>query len=63
MKLSIYGQNFEVIKTDGKWEVFILGQEGKKRPAQDIVIPSIINEEDLVSYLEDLLHEYARPKS
>jgi hypothetical protein len=61
MKYNIYGRKFEIVKDDGKWIVFILGSEGKKRVANDIFIPSSVSEENLVSYLEDLLHEWATP--
>ncbi len=59
MKLDIYGRLFEVVRKDETWLVFILGNEGKKRPADNIFIPSHIREESLIDYLEDLLHEWA----
>jgi len=59
MKLNIYGRTFEVVKEHDKWVVFILGNEGKKRPSDNIFIPSHIREERLIDYLEDLLHEWA----
>ena len=36
-----------------------LGNEGKKRPARDILIPDAVLESELVAYLGDLLHQYA----
>ncbi len=59
MRLDIYGRIFEVVRSDNKWMVFILGHEGKKRPADNIFIPSHIIEDELIAYLEDLLHEWA----
>ncbi len=61
MKYNVYGRTIEIIQDDGMWVVFILGSDGKKRIAEDIFIPSHISEEDLVGYLEDLLHERATP--
>ncbi len=59
MKLDIYGRIFEVVRKNEKWVVFILGNEGKKRPADNIFIPSNIIEDEMIDYLEDLLHEWA----
>lgn len=61
MKLNVFGKNIEAIKRDSQWKVFYLGNEGKKRLAGDILIPSDIGEEELVGYLADLCHEWARP--
>jgi hypothetical protein len=61
MKFNVYGRKIEIVRDDGKWVVFILGSGGKKRTAQDIFIPSNIAEDDLDTYLEDLLHELATP--
>jgi hypothetical protein len=61
MKLNIYGRKFEVIKSEGKWKVFILGDEGKKRIADQITIPSNIVESELINYISDMYHEWASP--
>lgn len=63
MKLNVYGKRIEVIKTTNNWEVYYLGMEGKKRTAYDIVIPSDIQENEIIKYLEDLLHEWAKPSN
>ena len=39
----------------------LLGNEGKKRPANDIVLPAHLKEADLVEYIADLCHEWASP--
>jgi hypothetical protein len=61
MKLNVYGRKFEVIKSEGKWKVFILGDEGKKRIADQITIPSNIVESELINYISDMYHEWASP--
>eukprot|EP00928_Gymnodinium_smaydae_P090688 TRINITY_DN74448_c0_g1_i1.p1 TRINITY_DN74448_c0_g1~~TRINITY_DN74448_c0_g1_i1.p1 ORF type:complete len:145 (-),score=18.65 TRINITY_DN74448_c0_g1_i1:141-575(-) len=44
------------------WKAFDVGYEGKKRPCDDIQIPSsICNKKDLIEYLEVLCHEDATP--
>ena len=61
MKLNVYGRKFEVIKSEGKWKVFILGDEGKKRIADQITIPSNIVESELINYISDMYHEWTSP--
>jgi hypothetical protein len=63
MKLDVFGQPIEAIRTEGRWRIYYLGNDGKKRPASDIVVPLSIREEDLAGYLEDLRHEYATPEN
>ena len=59
MIIDIFGTDVEVLRKDQKWVVFYRGNEGKKRLAKDIVIPSDINATGLVEYLSDLFHERA----
>lgn len=59
MKINVYGQIIEILRRDDKWKVFYLGSEGKKRNANDILIPSTLKRCDLINYLEDLFHESA----
>ena len=61
MKINAYGKIIEIVRGDDKWHVYYLGSEGKKRYANDIVIPSSLKQCDLINYLEDLFHESASP--
>ncbi len=63
MKLNVYGQLIEVIRKDGNWTVFYLGNEGKKRLANDIRVPKEIRETELIEYITDLCHEWATPNN
>ena len=63
MIIDLYGKEIEVIRNNNRWQVFILGTEGKKRPAKDIAIPSTITESELVDYLADIYHESANWKN
>jgi len=63
MRFNVFGKYVEVINRDSKWKVFYLGEEGKKRPAQDILIPDDISESQLIKYLSDLCHESASPRN
>ncbi|MCG8687580.1 MAG: hypothetical protein MI892_22080 [Desulfobacterales bacterium] len=63
MKYNVFGRSIEIIKSDEKWKVFILGRGGKRQPAHNIFIPSDIAEKDIENWLEDLLHEWASPQN
>lgn len=59
MKFDVFGTLVEVVMREGAWRVFYLGSEGKKRLADDIVIPASVAESQLEEYLADIRHEYA----
>lgn len=59
MKLNAYGRKIEIVKMADNWIVYFLGNEGKKRTAHDIIIPSEIVNNEIIQYLEDILHEWA----
>lgn len=61
MRLNVFGRELEVVRNDGQWSAFYLGNEGKKRLASDIVIPAEIDESELLTYLADVCHEWATP--
>jgi len=62
MKLNVFGKHIEVLRRNNRWETYYLGNEGKKRIAEDILVPSNIDEADLVEYIADLCHEWATPQ-
>ncbi len=59
IKFDIYGTSVTVEKTDSGWAAFYPGAEGKRRPAEDIIITAFIEENELERYLSDLCHEWA----
>ena len=63
MKFNVFGRLVEVVRCSGQWHAYYLGVEGKKRSAQDIIIASDIEEQDIAQYLEDLCHEWATEKN
>ncbi|MEQ1877162.1 MAG: hypothetical protein ABL958_10980 [Bdellovibrionia bacterium] len=62
MKIDAFGTIFEVIREDGHWSIFVLG-EGKKRRVTDIVIPEDTVEADVPRFIADQLHERATPQN
>jgi hypothetical protein len=61
VRFDIYGiYRLEVVREDGSWAVYYLG-DGKRRIAHDLVVPSSIQADEVQTYLDDILHELARP--
>lgn len=58
MKINVFGRMIEVVKAGNNWVVFYLGNEGKKRPADDLAVPAELQEDELPGYLADLCHEW-----
>lgn len=62
IKIKVYGTLVIVEKTDNGWDVFYPGADGKRRPAENIVVPDFVGESELENYLSDLCHEWATEK-
>lgn len=59
-RFQVYGSRLAVVRVGCGWQVFVLGPEGKRRPA-DLVVPDFIEAHELCQYLADILHESASP--
>lgn len=62
IKLNVFGRLILAIQTGEGWSIFYLSGEGKRRPANDIIVPAFVNESEIESYLDDLCHEWATEK-
>ena len=62
IKLNVYGKLVLALKSDHGWEIFYQGNDGKRRLADDLFVPSFISEEEIEGYLSDLCHEWATDK-
>ena len=58
-KFDVFGRRVAIVRANGQWLAFYLGNEGKRRRAEDIVLPATLAESELRSYLDDLCHEWA----
>ena len=58
MRINVFGRHIEVIRRQGCWAVYYLGPEGKKRFADDIIIPAALDETEILAYVADLCHEW-----
>ena len=63
LKFDVFGRDVLIEKTAEGWQVFYLGNEGKRRPARDIIVPPNIEESDIAQYLDDLCHEWATERN
>ena len=59
MKYDIFGKILIVEQVGNGWVVFYPGADGKKRMAENIIIPSFLCEAEILKYLEDICHEWA----
>jgi len=59
IKFDVYGRRMLIEESARGWEAFYLGDEGKRRPATDIIIPEWLYAADIEQYLADLCHEWA----
>ncbi|WP_412528264.1 hypothetical protein [Burkholderia lata] len=60
-RFNVFGRLLAVVRKNDRWLAFVLGAEGKRRPA-DLHIPSTLAADELAQYLGDLLHEAATPR-
>lgn len=59
MRFDVFGRQLIVERQADRWAASYLGAEGKRRPADDIVIPPDVLESEIGRYLDDLCHEWA----
>ena len=62
MKFNIFDRFvLDIIRQDGRWTAFRIGQ-GTRVPVDDLVIPADMDVSGLITFLEDMFHELARPE-
>lgn len=57
-RFDVFGRRIGIVRVETGWAAFVLGEDGKRRPA-DFPVPAFLAEEDLQQYLADLFHESA----
>jgi hypothetical protein len=58
---DVFGRMMQAQRADGSWQLFLLGAEGKKRPVPDVSVPPHLSADELLTFLDDLYHEFASP--
>lgn len=59
IRLNVYGRNMLLKRSAGGWLAYYAGDDGKTRPAGDVMIPAFVTDEDVERYVADLCHEWA----
>jgi hypothetical protein len=59
---NVFGRLVALVGTSGNWSAFLLGSDGKRRPA-GFIVPNFLAEEELGQYLADLFHESTTPSN
>ena len=61
MRFDFFGKfELHVVREGGAWAVFRL-VNGRRRALPDIFVPSVIPENKIERFLDNLLHEMAQP--
>lgn len=60
--LNVFGKHMSVQKKNDEWLLFNDSDTGMRSRVYDVVIPSDIDEQALITYLGDIYHEYATDK-
>ena len=63
LRFDVFGRDVLVVEKDDGWQAFYLGNEGKRRIAKEITIPSSITQAEMTQYLDDLCHEWASDRN
>ena len=62
IKLDVFGRQVLAVRSEEGWQLYYLSGDGKKRSADDLIVPSFITESEMVTYMADLCHERATKK-
>ena len=62
IKLDVFGIPVLAVHTNDGWEIFYIGEGGKRRLATEIFVPNFVEETDIENYIEDICHEWATEK-
>jgi hypothetical protein len=61
MRFDVYGRyQLEIVRDGERWVLYRL-DNGRRRPFTDFVVPGSLRPNEIATYLDDMLHEYAKP--
>ena len=58
IKFDVFGRHVLAIRTNNGWQIYYLSGDGKRRAADGLIIPPLVNEMEIQRYLADLCHEW-----
>ena len=59
IKFNVFGTLMSVQRKDQQWLLFRESDTGIRARVYDVIIPVELKEEELLTYLDDIYHEYA----
>ena len=62
ISLEVYGRRVMAERTATGWQIFYTSADGKRRRADDILVPDFVTESELVDFIADVCHEWATEK-
>jgi len=63
IKFNVFGKRMSIQRKNEEWLLFNDSDHGMRARVYDIVIPSELVENELVTYLDDIYHEYSSDRS
>lgn len=63
IKFDVFGKRMSVQRSNDEWLLFTDSDTGLRARVYDVVIPAELSEDRLVTYLDDIYHEYASEKA
>jgi hypothetical protein len=60
-KFDVFGKVMVAELSATGWQLFVMGIDGKRSPA-GVIVPSVVAEDELCQYLDDIYHEMATPQ-
>ncbi|MHA2713355.1 DUF7661 family protein [Vibrio owensii] len=59
IKVNVFGKIMLAECKNGIWTLYIDSETSIKRPIRDFVVPPFLDEDELLTYLDDMYHEHA----
>ncbi|WP_439794627.1 DUF7661 family protein [Vibrio campbellii] len=59
MKVNVFGKIMLAECKSGIWSLYIDSETSIRRPIRDFVVPPSLDEDKLLTYLDDMYHEHA----
>lgn len=57
--VEVFGRMVQLVRTEGGWRLFLLGNEGKKGLVEEYAASSVMSDAEVLDDLDDLSHEWA----
>lgn len=62
-KFNVFGKIMSVAKIDNEWLLFLESETSLRSRVYDVVIPNELSADELLTYLDDIYHEYSSDKN